>query len=352
MSNSTLDIFALTEEQTALMYSFQREKVLNDIKNEKNANKKNLKKQWLNEWTQGIRETYRMLSSNKELKFSDNLKFDFNAEISNSVNRTWYYLIVLETEFFIPYFSLNEDNKIYKNIKYTSSNFVYDEVLKHDIIEPSFVTRIVKSYKNILHKLNGTVNKIIVSSAITVAVTAVTFGVAAVCAGPIAVTLVGGKFAGLTGAALTNACLAYIGGGALAIGGTGMAGGTMIIAGGGAILGLASSSSITGVTTAITLHPKLSLCSVAKLEVVIKEIILNSQHDIVSAQKTLARYKEKIRELEDIIEVLSVENKKNKEDIANIKKSYDYFKKSYKELQRFVSSFETGMRIENGKTSN
>lgn len=48
-------------------------------------------------------------------------------------------------------------------------------------------------------------------------------------AGPIAVALVGSHFAGLYGAAPTNACLALLGGGALATGGAGMAGGTAVI---------------------------------------------------------------------------------------------------------------------------
>lgn len=40
------------------------------------------------------------------------------------------------------------------------------------------------------------------------------------------------SFSGLSGAALTSACLAYLGGGAIADGGLGMAGGTMAIVGG------------------------------------------------------------------------------------------------------------------------
>ena len=45
----------------------------------------------------------------------------------------------------------------------------------------------------------------------------------------IAVALVGSNFAGLSGASLTSACLAYLGGGAIAIEGAGMAGGTIAI---------------------------------------------------------------------------------------------------------------------------
>lgn len=345
MNNSTLEIFALTEEQTALMYSFQRKKIMEDIKNEKNVNVKELKSQWFNEWTKSIKNVYYNLASQKELVFSENLTQDFNSEIKKTNNRTWYYLIVLETEFFCPYFPLNEKDKRYKHIKFKTSDFVYNEVLKHNIIDPSFVTRIKKSYSKTLNRLNGTVNKIIISGVASIAVIAVTFGLAAAFAGPIAVTLVGSNFAGLSGAALTNACLAYIGGGALSVGGAGMAGGTMIIAGGGALLGAVGSSSVAGLTTAIALNPKLSLCSTAKLEVVIKEIILNSQHDIVSAQKALAQYKAKIRDLEDEIERLTEENEKNKQDIANLKKTLEFLKKSYSEMKKFSSSFETGLQL-------
>jgi hypothetical protein len=62
-------------------------------------------------------------------------------------------------------------------------------------------------------------------------------GAALVFAPGIAAALVGKAFIGLHGAALTNACLAMLGGGSLAAGGFGMAGGTAVITGGGAILG-------------------------------------------------------------------------------------------------------------------
>lgn len=52
-------------------------------------------------------------------------------------------------------------------------------------------------------------------------------------------------YAGLYGAALTNASLAAIGGGSLAAGGLGMAGGTAILTAGGALLGIAGSRSET-----------------------------------------------------------------------------------------------------------
>lgn len=63
----------------------------------------------------------------------------------------------------------------------------------------------------------------------------VTIATAGAFAPAIAVALVGSNFSGLSGAALTGACLAYLRGGAIAFGGAGMAGGTIAIVGGGAI---------------------------------------------------------------------------------------------------------------------
>ncbi len=50
--------------------------------------------------------------------------------------------------------------------------------------------------------------------------------------------IAGEVVAGLSGAALTSASLAVVGGGSLAAGGLGIAGGTAIITGGGALLGM------------------------------------------------------------------------------------------------------------------
>lgn len=65
----------------------------------------------------------------------------------------------------------------------------------------------------------------------------------------IAVSLFGSEFTGLYGVALTNATLAYIGGGAIVTGGAGILGGQSIIAGGGAILGLAGGGLTTSAVT-------------------------------------------------------------------------------------------------------
>lgn len=78
----------------------------------------------------------------------------------------------------------------------------------------------------------------------------------------IAVTLVGSNFAGLSGAALTSACLAYVGGGAIAAGGLGMSGGIATIVGGGAILGLGVGAGVGSAVGAVSLWEKrIRFCS-------------------------------------------------------------------------------------------
>jgi hypothetical protein len=70
---------------------------------------------------------------------------------------------------------------------------------------------------------------VLIGGAITAGIAIITIATAGVLAPAIAVALVGSNFAGLSGASLTSACLAYLGGGAIAIEGAGMAGGTIAI---------------------------------------------------------------------------------------------------------------------------
>ena len=89
---------------------------------------------------------------------------------------------------------------------------------------------------------------------------------------PLRLPWLGQNFAGLSGAALTSACLAYLGGGAIAAGGLGMAGGTIAIVGGGAALGLGVGASIGGaVRVASIAGKKEAMLQSAKLLVSVRE---------------------------------------------------------------------------------
>lgn len=76
---------------------------------------------------------------------------------------------------------------------------------------------------------------------------------------------------------------------------------------------------------------------------VLREIILNEQRDTRFAQEVLKNYKENIAVLNAQIAALGLEDKKNKTQIKNLKKSVEYMEVLFKDMNRFASSFEVGM---------
>ncbi len=116
--------------------------------------------------------------------------------------------------------------------------------------------KIIFDLDSVLRELNEVLKTAIKSIAIAAGITIAAVATAGAFAPAIAVDLVGSNFAGLSGAALTSACLAYLGGGAIAIGGAGMAGGTIAIVGGGAALGLGVGAGVGGAVGAVSLSGK------------------------------------------------------------------------------------------------
>ena len=340
---------ALSLEQVRLMYNLEFYKTSLDIEMESNIEKKIIKEHWLKNWSKGIEDIYVEKLEEENIRnifvgsneINQLILKEFNL---NKKNKTWYYLIVLEAELFTPYFPLSEekcDIKISKKLKFTDNEYISNSIKILKIIESNFVERVRKTYKKSLSRIKGTRGKIIIGVLSTVAITALTFGMAAIFAPTLAVILVGGMFPTLKGMALINACLAFIGGGALAIGGLGVAGGAMIIAGGGALLGLGIGGGVAGgVTMMILKNPNFALTQIAKLEVTMKEIILNAQHDVRFAQEVIKEYKKQIRDCEDLIEELKNNVEINKSEIKEINKTIKYMKKAYEEMIKFKSCFD------------
>lgn len=119
--------------------------------------------------------------------------------------------------------------------------------------------------------------------AIGVAAGGVAFYLAPVLAPALAAAL-GAETVALSGAVLTNASLAFLGGGAIASGGLGMAGGTALIAGSGALLGVVGGK--TGITAATSLvfttngHFVHDEC--AKLPAFCEEVLIKRYGDLTS----------------------------------------------------------------------
>lgn len=243
----------------------------------------------------------------------------------------------------------NVQDKEYKKCKFFEkevTKIIAEFFAGFGAISHEKVLRIEKCYNKSIDKISGKSQKIAVRVVSVVAVTALAALAAVLFAPQISVALLGAEFEGLSGAALTSACLAALGGGAIAAGGMGMAGGTAIIAGGGALLGLASGSTAAGVMTAFSNSSDFTLSQSAKLETILKEVILNAQHDVVTAQKIIEQCQETINELNKKLTELEIKDAKNKTEIKNLKKSIEYVKKSCLEMNKFTSSYDIGKKVQ------
>ncbi|MGB7894040.1 MAG: hypothetical protein WCF82_19350 [Microcoleus sp.] len=155
-------------------------------------------------------------------------------------------------------------------------------------------------------------------------------GVVGIFATPLVVGLLAPILApGLSGAAAVSAVLATLGGGAIAAGGFGMAGGMAVIVAGGSILG---ASAGVGVGALFSQSPDTALIQAAKLEVVMREIVV-IQKDIHKAQEILKQQRLAIRSLEDKLDELLLNQQKNHKEIENLKRAIEYLKKALERNQ-------------------
>ncbi|HJI81373.1 MAG TPA: hypothetical protein OIM20_06575 [Eggerthellaceae bacterium] len=313
----------LNKTQTKLLCSFESMMVAFDILNTKKEEDARLKTLWLKSWEENVCESLGVDRKDFFIR-SGKQAFDLMNMISGDINdRSWIDLIVLELSQFNPYFQLGEEkDKSFKKLK-MKVDYLSDVFCKgQDYINENDIKSIRKAYSAAVRTVTGNRKKVVVAAAATAAATVATAGGALAFAPQIAILIAGDAVVGLSGAALTSASLAFVGGGSLAVGGLGMAGGTAILTGGGALIGLTGS----GITTAATVMFQSSEAFVqsecSKLLAFCKEIALKKygRTDIVSlAHEGISNC---IAELESEIEKLSdTEEKPDKKLISQMKKS-------------------------------
>ena len=343
MSN-ILDMFGLNSEQLEILYSIEHILTERDI--QKNPKTAETRQKWLKQWLQTLDDS---LFNSSEIKvFAGPALYDaINREAKKSSNNTWFYLVMLEATLFQAYFPLDEEKenvKAYAKLKYTSDiDYLKQIAVITGLMKPEFIDRYLDTYKKVFRKISGKSAKAIITSLSILAVTAIAAAIAAIYAGPIAVAIFGKGFE-LSGAALTSACLAMAGGGAIAMGGLGVAGGIAAIAGGGALLGAAGGGAAAAAVLAFAKKsPEFTLSQTVKLEVVLREVMLNAQQDTESAQAVISRLQSQIKNLQNELDRLTKEQDKDKEAIQNLKKSIDILTKAVKDMVVFKSSFEIGI---------
>lgn len=373
--NMEYDKFGISEEQSEILYNLEYYKILNDIETTKipvGGDKINqLKREWLEEWKACITMGYAGFINKVDAKINwySSEELDKKIELNNP-NKPWFRLVLLEAMLFEPYYALSTEtdkkgnevpskkysvlNNPITGYNKNSGDKYLNEVYAEKYQLPGYVKRLRKCYDKMCRELNEVLKTAITSIAITAGITIVTVITAGSFAPAIAVTLVGSNFAGLSGAALTSACLAYVGGGAIAAGGLGMSGGIATIVGGGAILGLGVGAGVGSAVGAVSLMGKKNtILQSAKLMVSVREIFLNDERDIEYSNTVYEKYVQNIADIEkDLIELqlkANVADKKQKKKLkAEIKSAEDTVKAmkiAMKSMNKFISSYETGVGI-------
>lgn len=361
--------FGLTLEQTEILYNLEMYKTVNDVN--RNGKKADLKGQWLEEWKHYMEEGFSSFVDDKTAVLHwYSIQELHDAVNANSPELPWFRLVLLEAMLFEPYYPLSTEidkkgNEVpstkYKELhlplvgysKSDGDKFL-DSFFTESFYQKGYISRLRKCYDRVIRELNEVLKNAIKSIAITAGVVIAAIATAGAFAPAIAVALVGSNFAGLSGAALTSACLAYLGGGAIAAGGLGMAGGTMAIVGGGAVFGLGVGAGVGGaVGAAGILGKKDMILQSAKLMVSVREIFLNDEHDIEYSNTVYEQYVQNIADIEKgLVELRLKANVVDKEEkkqittqIKNTEKAVKAMKIAMKSMNKFNSSFAQGKRV-------
>lgn len=330
----TFSNFGLTVEQTEVLFSLQRMLIVADLHNERKKkpivgdNKAEAKQHWLNKWDTSIITFIAKLGGS--FKISDcgcsSIRNKVAKIDNNAQNTVWKYMIFLECVLYSAYYPLDTNKEAYKPFKGLKMNkAAKDEELKKiaDIlnIDYKYIKIFKDAYSSATKKLSGYWTKVAMGAGvgiIVILIAIVTFQYEIIA-----------FFAaeGLSGAAAISAGLAALGGGAVAAGGFGMAGGIAVLIGGGTLLG-ASAGTAAGLSIA-SLGANAVLSEAAKLQVVLKEIVLAIQKDTKYFQELLIKIEQQIHNLRE-------ENIKLNRDVENNKKKIKNLEESIKILEKLV----------------
>lgn len=368
-----IDKLGLTVEQTEFLYNLEYYKTLNDIQVTKQPiNKdgiKSLKYEWLDEWKTFITDGFASFLGTEGAVLHWYSKQELIKKIEeNEPQKAWFRLVLLETMLFEPYYPLGVEqdkkgnavpSKKYHRLQIptfgyskNSGDAYLDSYFNGNYYHQGYIKRLRKCYEKVVFEMKEVLKGLLIGGAITAGIAIVTIATAGALAGPIAVALVGSSFSGLSGAALTSACLAYLGGGAIAVGGAGMLGGTAVIVGGGAALGIGAGLGVGGAVGAAGLIGKQNtILQSAKLLVSVREIFLNDEHDTEYSNTVYEQYVQNIRNIENGLTELRLkadvadgkEKKELKMQIKNSEESVEAMKIARKNLLKFKSSFEDGL---------
>ena len=331
--------FSLNYTQSRVLYSLEAMEIINDINRTVNIEDRTNKQQWFDLWKSQIINGPGM---NSQEYFVDNDK-EIYSEICSidptEENLRWFYLLTMELVLFKPYFALGaqSDDKFVK-LSRVAYNYIDDQFSRRQtIVNQAEIEAVRSEYKRYKNALGGNTPDFWIAAGI-MALTAVAAGGLAYAFAPhIAVMIAGDAVAGLHGAALTSASLAFVGGGSLAAGGLGMAGGTAIITGGGALLGMTGS----GIASLGALLSETSnaywVSQNAKLLVFCRCVLKDVLKDKKTVEKVYSEVCNIIKKIESNLKDLEKEKcSLDTELIKNLKEYLKYLNKCKVELDKLL----------------
>lgn len=374
-----ISMFGLTTGQTEILYNIDRLKVLHDIGRPAGGTVAALranKEKWLEQWSKSMEDGFPKFIGDPSAKLhwmeANEVRTAIDAEGAGGV---WLRLVILEAMAFEPYYPLDPKEgaegalqrlgasatKGAPLVGYSESGG--DSFLElffegtgdgRGFVEKGRIRRLRKRYSKVSRGLNEVLKKTLITIGTTAVVTLAAVMTSGIGAGPIATALVGSNFSGLSGAALTSACLAYLGGGAVAAGGLGMAGGTAAIVGGGALLGLGVGGAAGTVAGNLaTLGKRSAIAQSAKLLTAVEEIYLNDERDLKLSESVLERYEELVVKATSDIKRLRIaadkangpERKELKRSCRESERTVRALERAMKDLRKFSSSFSEGLEV-------
>ncbi len=336
-----MDGFSLDLEETRVMYSLEYHLVLADIDSENDFGIRSLKQKWLQQWKESIenfleQQISQTSDSTAEYSLITELSIlDKKLEVVRTKLKIKRIAILLQVILFKLYYPLGKDeDNTFKDLKVANKDdslFHLKSYAQKLSLSTSCVERFKKNYREAKDQLKGGSNNFWGAF-----IGAVIFAIAAAFFTPaIAMLLAPLIVPGLSGAAAVSAVLAFLGGGAIAIGGLGMAGGFTALVAGGAILGVSAGATV-GLLFTQSSH--LALEQAAELVVIFKEIVF-VERDKMLAKEILKQQRQAISSIEERLDELLTNSNTEQKEIENLKKSISYINKALEINRGFLEKY-------------
>ena len=325
--------FFFGPKEMALLGGLRYELLQKDINATKNGDKKNRKRQWGNIWKRNSEEALKTLSEGSVTSVPTD--YSLTRAIQEFKVSDLFFtqsrLMLLELIIFVPYLPWSDsEKKKWKGLKFDSS--IWKKGLSDAAQKLGLSSGLPTTYQDTLKSaVNGITNKWT-----KLALYSLGGGLAIAVTGGLAATAIAPFFAaaGLSGAAAISSGLAALGGGAIAAGGLGMAGGFTVIVGGGAILGSAVGASSYAIFSD---SPETALYESAKMEVFVREVILQGQSDVAKAQQIITQQRDMANGLKKECDQLLINQKENKKKIKNLQLAIKYIERAVDRNNEAVS---------------